>query len=85
MEDLAMNPWTTEDEAHAEALAEIAEEEQASHAWAETCAECLRTDVDMARDRMCADCDAEIQRAARKERRRIEEEGRGDWERDQRR
>jgi hypothetical protein len=53
--------------------------------WAETCAECSRTDVDMVRDRLCVDCDAEMKRAARKERRRIEEEGRGDWERDQQR
>lgn len=37
--------------------------------WADTCAECSRTDAEMAEPRLCADCAESMKRAARRDRR----------------
>lgn len=54
-------------------------------AWAETCDECERTDVDMARDRLCLDCQRKAVARAKKERLSADSAARGDWMRDQQR
>lgn len=52
--------------------------------WAATCGECLRIGEEMRRDRLCVECDEEIERAASRRRAEAAWEAHGDWLRDQR-
>lgn len=51
--------------------------------WAETCAECSRTDAEMAEPRLCVDCAEELELSAERDRKRDAYEGYGDYMRDQ--
>lgn len=50
--------------------------------WAETCAECSRSDVEMAESRLCCDCAESMERVAKRDRLDAIREGRWDHMRD---
>lgn len=51
--------------------------------WAATCGECLRTDAEMLRARLCVECDEVNERVAARDRAEAAWESHGDWLRDQ--